>query len=133
VSGCTPRAWLLAAVLALNAEVHAPSLQAAAPADEEIARLISSLAGSGCEFERNGRWYAAARATAHLQRKYDWLRKRDLVPTAELFIERAASRSSRSGDPYRVRCPGRAVESAATWFGARLDEIRRRASGSRAK
>jgi hypothetical protein len=118
---------LLPALLALatGAAAADPSQRNAAAAEDEIERLISSLAGSGCEFERNGSWYDATRASAHLRRKYDWLRKRDLAPTAELFIDRAASRSSRSGRAYRVRCPPAAVEPAATWFGRRLEEIRR--------
>jgi hypothetical protein len=127
VSGAWARRLLLPALLVLAAGAAAadPSPRATAAAEAEIERLISSLEGSGCEFERNGRWYDAARATAHLRRKYDWLRRRDLVPTAELFIERAASRSSRSGQAYRVRCPADAVEPSATWFGRRLQEIRR--------
>lgn len=112
-------------LLAAGAAAADPSPRADAAAEAEIERLISSLAHSGCEFERNGRWYDAARAMAHLRRKYDWLHKRDLAPTAELFIERAASRSSRSGQAYRVRCAAAAVEPAATWFGRRLQEIRR--------
>lgn len=90
----------------------------------EIVGLIDALAHSGCQFERNGRWYDADRARAHLQRKYDWLRKRDLVATPEQFIERAASRSSLSGKPYHVRCPGKPVQESATWFDAVLRRLR---------
>ena len=97
---------------------------AATPAEAEIDKLISALSASGCEFQRNGRWHTADRATQHLQRKYDWLRQRDLAPTAEVFIERAASESSTSGRPYRVRCPGRETVSSAQWFGERLRDLR---------
>ena len=65
-----------------------------------------------------------AQAKAHLQRKYDWLRKRGLADTPELFIERAASRSSTSGRAYRVRCPGKAETPAADWFDDRLRRLR---------
>lgn len=95
-------------------------------ARSEIAALIAALGTSGCEFQRNGTWYDAVTARAHLQRKYDYLRKRDLAPTAERFIERAASRSSISGQPYRVRCPGRAEQPSADWFLQRLRAIRAR-------
>jgi len=102
------------------------AVPAAAAADPkvEIDALIEALATSGCEFQRNGTWHGAARARAHLQRKYDWLRKRDLAGTPELFIERAASRSSASGRAYRVRCPGQPETSSAEWFGARLRRLR---------
>lgn len=95
-----------------------------AAASREIAALIAALGASGCEFQRNGTWYDAATARAHLQRKYAYLRKRDLAPTAELFIERAASRSSVSGKAYRVRCPGRAEQASADWFLQRLRALR---------
>ena len=59
---------------------------AAADPQAEIDALIAALAGSGCEFQRNGSWHGAARAKAHLQRKYDWLRRRGLADTSELFF-----------------------------------------------
>lgn len=100
---------------------------AAAPSDtarREIALLIGALDGSSCRFQRNGTWHNAAEARAHLQRKYDYLLKKDKVDTAEQFIERAASRSSMSGESYRITCPGQPEQSAASWFGARLQALR---------
>lgn len=93
-------------------------------AQREIEQLIQALGASGCQFQRNGKWYPAADAQAHLRRKYDYLRKRDLVATAEQFIERAGSQSSISGKPYQVRCPGQAAVSSADWLGMRLSAIR---------
>ena len=100
---------------------------AAAPppaAQREIDGLIAALGASECQFQRNGRWYPAADAQAHLRRKYDWLRKRDLVDSAEQFIARAGTGSSLSGQAYRVRCAGRATEPAAAWLRARLAGLR---------
>lgn len=102
---------------------------AAAPessAQQEIAQLIGSLDGAPCRFQRNGRWHDAAEARAHLQRKYDYLLKKNQVGTAEQFIARAASQSSLSGKPYRIACPGQPEQTAAAWFGARLAAIRQR-------
>jgi hypothetical protein len=93
-------------------------------AQREIEQLIQALGASGCQFQRNGKWYPAADAQAHLRRKYDYLRKRDLVATAEQFIERAGTESSMSGKPYQVRCPGQAAVSSADWLGMRLSAIR---------
>ncbi|MGS1078745.1 DUF5329 domain-containing protein [Pseudoxanthomonas beigongshangi] len=99
----------------------------AAPSEQtrrEITQLMDGLSNSRCEFQRNGKWYGRADARAHLQRKYDYLLKRDLVDTAEQFIERAASKSSLSGRAYRVRCPGQAEQDAGAWFMARLKALR---------
>ncbi|MBU8974809.1 DUF5329 domain-containing protein [Lysobacter sp. MMG2] len=93
-------------------------------AQREIGQLIDSLGRSGCEFQRNGTWYPAGEARAHLQRKYDYLRKRDMVATAEQFIERAGTQSSMSGRAYAVRCPGQGTVPSAQWLGARLSAIR---------
>ncbi len=114
--------------LILAALLAAPLAQAAPGADarREIAQLISSLDGSQCRFQRNGRWYDGSDARAHLQRKYDYLLKKDMVDSAEQFIERAASQSSMSGKAYRIQCPGQPEQTAAAWFGARLQALRHR-------
>jgi hypothetical protein len=93
-------------------------------AQREIDALMAGLGNSGCEFERNGSWHDANAARAHLQKKYDYLRKRDMADTAELFIERGASKSSMSGKPYRVRCGGKPAETSERWFKQRLQALR---------
>lgn len=110
---------LLAAVLALPTAVAAPSPQAKA----EIEKLIATLGESKCSFQRNGSWHQAAEARAHLQRKYDYLLKKDKLDTAEQFIEHAASSSSLSGRAYRVKCVDR-EQSAAEWFSLQLQRLR---------
>jgi len=95
-------------------------------ARREIAGLIGALDGSSCRFQRNGSWHDAAEARAHLQRKYDYLLRKDKVDTVEQFIERAASQSSMSGKPYRIACPGQPEQTAAVWFTARLAALRQR-------
>lgn len=114
--------FVVVAVVAFSAFVA--SAAPTAKAQREIDGFIAALGDSGCEFERNGSWHDAKKARAHLQKKYDYLRKRGLADTAELFIERGASKSSMSGKPYRVRCPGKAVETAAHWFEQRLLMLR---------
>ncbi|MET0893560.1 MAG: DUF5329 domain-containing protein [Pseudoxanthomonas sp.] len=103
-----------------------PFAAAAAPSAQarlEIARLIAMLGDSKCQFQRNGSWHDAAEARAHLQRKYDYLLQNDKVDTPEEFIERAASRSSLSGRPYRVRC-GDNEQPASAWFSHQLKGLR---------
>lgn len=111
-------------VVALAVPAVVASAAPTAKAQREIDGLIAALGDSGCEFERNGSWHDAKAARAHLQKKYDYLRKRGMADTAESFIERGASRSSMSGKPYRVRCPGKAVDTAAHWFEQRLRTLR---------
>lgn len=110
------RACLLALCLGMSGSADAVSPQA----EREIQALIATLADSPCRFERNGSWYDGKRAAAHLQRKYDYLRKRDPATTPESFIANAASRSSVTGQAYRVACPGQPQADAQSWFSARL-------------
>lgn len=90
---------------------------------KEIAGLMDALSTSGCQFQRNGDWHDAEEARAHLQRKYDYLLKKDKVDTSEQFIQRAASQSSMSGRAYVVKCAGK-EKNAADWFGGQLQKIR---------
>lgn len=118
---------LLLAVLLPAAAQAAPS----AAAQREIKGLMDALSASSCEFQRNGTWHGRDEARKHLQRKYEYLLKRNLADTAEQFIERAASKSSISGRAYQVRCPGQPVQSAATWFRTKLDALRGSAAPGR--
>jgi hypothetical protein len=90
----------------------------------EVDALLARLQSSGCEFNRNGSWYAGAEARTHLQKKLDYLEGKDLVKTAEQFIERGASTSSMSGKPYLVRCAGKPPVESAQWLKAELQAVR---------
>lgn len=100
-----------------------------APVRAEIDALLARLEGSGCEFGRNGKWYAAAEAKQHLLRKLEHAERWGNVESTELFIERIASGSSMSGDPYRVRCAGSAETSSAAWLTSELRNLRVPAGG----
>lgn len=110
--------------MALAVSASAASAAPSATTQREINGLMQALETSGCRFQRNGSWHEPAQARSHLQRKYDYLLKRNLADTAELFIDRAASRSSISGKPYRVACPGAAEQDAAPWFQQQLQRLR---------
>lgn len=101
---------------------NAAPLPAAARA--EVDALMIRLQSSGCEFNRNGSWYAGAEAKAHLLKKLDYLEGKDMVKTAEQFIEKGASGSSMSGKPYLVRCAGKAPVESAQWLKAELQQLR---------
>jgi len=104
-----------------------PPARAAPPsvAEVEINHLLGLIEQSGCEFFRNGTWYDAQRAQAHLRAKYDAMVARNQVNTAEDFIEKAASSSSLSGQPYQIRCSGSAAMPTSQWFSAALAQYRK--------
>lgn len=108
--------FLLAALALASPLPHA--------ARAEIMALLDVLAKSDCEFYRNGSWYAGARAASHLQRKLDYLDRKDLLASAENFIALGASRSSMTGKDYQVRCPGESTVPSADWLNQRLDQLR---------
>ena len=82
----------------------------------EVNFLLGYLEGSRCEFYRNGTWHDSKAAQAHLRDKYKYLVASNLVNTTEQFIERAATESSLSGQPYEVRCNGGATVTSAKWL-----------------
>lgn len=88
----------------------------------EVNFLLGYLEGSGCSFYRNGSWYDAKMAQAHLREKYNYLAARNMINTTMDFIEKAATESSFSGQPYQVKCIGTAVVASSQWL---LDELAR--------
>ena len=115
------RASALLSVFAVPAAVSAP---VSPPVRAEIAALLKALQASGCQFNRNGSWYTAAEAQAHLSKKLEYLEGKNLVKSAEDFINLGASTSSSSGKAYLVRCgSAQAVESKA-WLLSQLSTLR---------
>jgi hypothetical protein len=90
----------------------------------EIDYLLATVASSGCEFFRNGDWYDAKQAEQHLRLKYDALLARNLIESAEDFIDRGATYSSISGRPYAIRCADATAIPAAQWLRERLAQYR---------
>lgn len=114
----------LALILAASMAQLALAATLSAQAQQEIAHLQDYLKNSGCEFQRNGSWHSSAQARDHLQKKYEYLVKRDLLGSAEDFIARAATESSISHKAYEVRCSGKAAEPASGWLQAELKRYR---------
>jgi hypothetical protein len=120
-------AGALALALA-GAAAQLPALAAPlpAPARAEVEALLARLQTSGCQFNRNGSWHDAAEARSHLLRKLEYLEKKDMVRSADQFIDLAASTSSSSGKPYLVRCGAAAPVESRAWLAAQLKAIRAR-------
>ncbi|MCP1623897.1 DUF5329 domain-containing protein [Pseudomonas nitroreducens] len=94
-----------------------------AKAQREITQLLDFVEHSGCQFIRNGSAYPAAEARAHLQKKLDYLENKDMVSSAEDFIERAATKSSMSGQRYQMDCPA-GKQDASAWLNDELKRLR---------
>jgi hypothetical protein len=90
----------------------------------EVDALLASVEASGCSFYRNGSWHDSKAAVAHLRDKYDYLVARDLIATTEDFIERAATKSSLSGQPYEVKCGSSAAVTSSRWLYGKLASLR---------
>src|ERR1700687_517435 len=101
-----------------------PAVRAVPPAiaQAEINYLLGFIERSDCAFYRNGSWYDSKKAQAHLRSKYDILALRNQIDTAEDFIEKVATKSSLSGQAYKVRCPGGVAVTTNHWL---LDELTR--------
>ncbi len=108
---------LLALALALPG-----SAIAGTETDQEVAYLLEFVSGSGCTFVRNGDDHDSANAADHLRLKYS--RGKRYVGSAEQFIDRLATESSWSGDPYTVTCEGK-TQTSAQWLHRALAEYRR--------
>jgi hypothetical protein len=85
-------------------------------AKTEIEYLLSSVASSDCRFYRNGTWYDAKSAAAHLRYKYENLVAKELIRDTDDFIDRAATKSSLSGRDYAIKCEGTAQVSSRQWL-----------------
>lgn len=90
----------------------------------EIEGLLQKLEASGCRFNRNGSWYSASEARAHLSKKLDYLEGKDMIKSTDDFIRLAASTSSMSGKPYLVQCEGAAAVESKAWLNRQLEAAR---------
>lgn len=109
-------------VLLVALALSLPAIAAADRAEDEIEYLIAAVGESGCTFIRNGSRHDAGNAASHMRLKYR--RGKRYAATAELFIERLASKSSLTGKPYRIECPGSDAVPSGEWLTARLQEYR---------
>ena len=115
---------LLLSLLTCCVAIVATAAPLSPAARAEIDGLLVRLVASGCEFNRNGSWYTAAEAKSHLSQKLKYFEDRGMVQTTEQFIEKAASGSSMSGQPYLVRCGNSAPVQSGQWLRSELKDLR---------
>ncbi len=88
----------------------------------EVEHLIAYLQDSGCEMVRNGKPYDGGDGVNHVQRKYRYFA--DQITSTEEFIEYSATKSTRSGQYYQVKCPGKEPERSQDWLLRELKAFR---------
>jgi hypothetical protein len=91
-------------------------------AEAEIEHILIRVGQSQCVFIRNGREHPAADAESHLRMKYR--KGARYVDSTEDFIERLASSSSWTKEPYQIRCPGQTETTASVWLHSMLRDYR---------
>lgn len=89
----------------------------------EIDYLMESVANSGCIFIRNGKEHEAVDAVDHLAMKRK--RGKRYYDDTDTFVERIASSSSWSGDPYLIRCGDEEEREIEGWYLEKLEEFRK--------
>ncbi len=107
---------------ALQLDVSLPPMATVLGEEEKIKRLIDAVAAAtDITFIRNGEEHTSGDAAAHLNRKYQ--AAKDKIRTAREYIEHVGSRSSMSGEEYRVRLPDGTEQTSERWLSERLEEI----------
>jgi len=81
---------------------------------QQILSLIDIVRTSDVTFIRNGTRHTPAEAAAHLESKYGNVK--DDIRTVDEFIDKVASKSSLSREPYSIELPGGRVVDSAQWF-----------------
>ena len=95
----------------------------AAGTTENIESLLLFVEQSECTFIRNGKHYDALKAREHIEKKYAYYK--DRITTAEDFILYSATKSTITGEPYRVICNGVNMVTS-DWLKEELAELRTR-------
>jgi hypothetical protein len=98
--------------------------------DEKIVKLLNLIENSGAVFVRNGQSHPAKKARSHLEFKYNkaknmfWFFGPQKNITAIEFIEQIASKSSTSGEIYKIRLKNseKAIPTE-NWLKEKLKEI----------
>lgn len=101
----------------------ASPLLAMPPAETARVQALLSELGTKTDlvFIRNGKEYGVNDAISHLQRKFNYAA--DQLATAEEFIDKVASQSSMSGDPYLIRWPDGSTQTSAAYLHQLLQEL----------
>ncbi|MGF6109195.1 DUF5329 domain-containing protein [Pseudomonas frederiksbergensis] len=117
------RQWLITVSIGLLAVAGSAQAQTTPQAIQEIKGLLDFVERSECKFVRSGTEYPGPQARAHLEKKLNYLEGKNMVSSAEDFIDLAATKSSMNGKAYEVRCPV-GVQPTSTWLKSELQRQR---------
>ena len=118
------KVMITVAALAASVMVNSAGAATSGATRAEVTHLMNAVEKSQCKFNRNGSWHDAKAARKHLAKKFDYMDKKDLAPSTEVFIERGASTSSSSGKPYQMQCQGAGAVTSSEWLMAELKRYR---------
>ncbi len=89
---------------------------------QEVEHLLAFIKNSGCILDRNGTDYPAKKGLQHIKKKYDYFR--DDIKNTEDFIALAATKSTMSGEYYKVKCTGKKIVTTQHWLLSELKKYR---------
>ena len=92
---------------------------------QKIDALLAALDTPGITFVRNGEEHDGAWAKQHFVEKIAEMRKMnaDAVKTADEFIADVASKSSHTGESYKIKKKDGTLVDSSTWLKAKLAEL----------
>ena len=90
---------------------------------QTVEHLIDYVAKSGRTFIRNGQENDSTKAAEHIRSKFNYYK--DSISTPEDFIEKAASKSLMSGQPYLVKFADGTTEPVSEWLSKELAVYRK--------
>ena len=88
----------------------------------EVNHLINFVKTSDCVLNRNGTDHSGEKSVAHIQKKYNYFRKK--IKSTEDFIEYSATKSTMSGKYYTVTCPSQKAVRSQDWLLKELERFR---------
>jgi len=88
--------------------------------EQKIEALLQKIAASDVIFIRNGDEYPAAEAAEHLRSKYE--SAKDKIKTCDQFVEGIATKSSVSGEDYKVKLKDGNVMTMKEWIQLKADK-----------
>jgi hypothetical protein len=117
-------------VLTLSSPLKAEDKEKLAREEAKIEKLLEAVGKSEAVFIRNGEKHPAKKARSHLEFKYNkarnmfWFFGPKTKITALEFIEKIASKSSTTGEIYKIKPKGsEEAVPTETWLKEKLKEI----------
>jgi cytochrome c556 len=112
----------LLVTVALGLLCSTPALALPPQEEARVQALLSALEKrSDVTFIRNGERHNATEAVAHLKLKLS--RTRNRLDNAEQFVDKVASSSSISGEPYYIQEAGKPTQAAKPFLQTLLKQV----------